>query len=320
MTLMQRILSPAPMVQLHLGVLLLGVSALFAKLIDLPALDIIAYRSLLTFFLLAVLLKLFKQPLTLRSLRDYKVALILGVLAAIHWLTYFMSVQMTSVSVGMITLFTYPVITVLIEPLFRKQLPKLQDLVISLIVLFGISLLFPGLWQAMPSVSEHYVLGIVLGLISALTFALRNIGIQHYFKGYSGMQGMFYQFAITALIFMPFVGAMPEEITTYDWQLLILCTVFFTAAPHVLFAGSIAKVSAKTASLVACLQPLYGTIWGLILLSEVPTLTTLLGGVIILCAALYETVKSSKKDKEKRPMEQSAPAKTLEQTEQTKVS
>lgn len=317
---MQRLLSPPPMVQLHLGVLLLGVSALFAKLIDLPALDIIAYRSLLTFFLLAVLLKLFKQPLTLRCLKDYKVALILGVLAAIHWLTYFMSVQMTSVSVGMITLFTYPVITVLVEPLFRKQLPKLQDLLISVIVLFGISLLFPGLWQAMPSVSEQYVLGIILGLVSALTFALRNIGIQHYFKGYSGMQGMFYQFAITALIFMPFVGAMPQQITTYDWHLLLLCTVFFTAAPHVLFAGSIAKVSAKTASLVACLQPLYGTVWGLILLSEVPTLTTLLGGVIILCAALYETLKSARQEKEKEPVKQDTPLNEAAQAQQTKAS
>ena len=187
------------MLQLHLGVLLLGVSALFAKLINLPALDIIAYRSLLTIFLLALLLKVFKQSIRLRSWRDYKVAGVLGVLAAIHWLTYFMSVQMTSVSVGMITLFTYPVMTVLLEPLYRKKLPHGRDLIISVIVLLAISLLFPGLWQGATDVSEQYIWGIVLGLISALTFALRNIGIQHYFTGYSGMQGMLYQFAITAI-------------------------------------------------------------------------------------------------------------------------
>ncbi len=147
------------MLQLHLGVLLLGVAALFAKLIDLPALDIIAYRSLLTMFILVTMLKVFKQPIRLRSGRDYKVAVILGVLAAIHWLTYFMSVQMTSVSVGMITLFTYPVMTILLEPLLRKQLPKGQDLLISLVVLFAISLLFPGFWQDTADVSEHIYLG-----------------------------------------------------------------------------------------------------------------------------------------------------------------
>ena len=285
------------MVQLHLGVMLLGMSGLFAKLIELPALDIIAYRSFLTAILLAVLLKLFKSPIRLRSWRDYKVALVLGVLAAIHWLTYFMSIQMTSVAVGMIALFTYPVITVLVEPLFRRQLPQIKDIGISLFVLFGISLLFPGLWDETPAMSEHYILGIVLGVISALTFALRNIGIQHYFSGYSGMHGMFYQFVVTSALFLPFVGVLPTGITGDDWQLLIICAIFFTAAPHVLFAGSISKVSAKTASLVACLQPLYGTFLGLVLLSEVPSMLTLLGGVIVLCAAIFETVKSSKKQK-----------------------
>jgi drug/metabolite transporter (DMT)-like permease len=287
------------MVQLHLGVMLLGVSGLFAKLIDLPALDIIAYRSFCTALLLFVLLKLFKQPVRLRSWRDYKVAIILGVLAAVHWLTYFMSIQMTSVAVGMIALFTYPVVTVLIEPLFRRQLPHLKDISISLIVLFGISLLFPGLWDEAPAMSEDYVLGIILGVVSAVTFALRNIGIQHYFSGYSGMHGMFYQFTVTAILFLPFVGTLPLEITSHDWQLLLICTVFFTAAPHVLFAGSISKVSAKTAGLVACLQPLYGTFLGLILLSEVPNTLTLIGGLIVLCAALFETLQSGKTLKDK---------------------
>lgn len=286
------------MLQLHLGVLLLGVAALFAKLIDLSALDIIAYRSLLTMLILIAMLKVFKQPIRLRSGRDYKVAVILGVLAAIHWLTYFMSVQMTSVSIGMITLFTYPVMTILLEPLLRKQLPKGQDILISLIVLFAISLLFPGFWQDATNVSEQYILGIVLGLVSALTFALRNIGIQHYFTGYSGMQGMFYQFAISAVLLVPFVDVLPTQVRVDDWNLLLICAAFFTAAPHVLFANSISKISAKTTGLVACLQPLYGTIWGLILLSEVPSISTLIGGAIIVSAALYETAKSTKRTAE----------------------
>jgi len=297
LSLKQHLLNPHPMLQLHLGVLLLGGSGVFAKLINLPALEIIAYRSFFTVFLLIFLLKLFKTSIRLRSWRDYKVALVLGVFAAIHWITYFMSIQMTSVAVGMIALFTYPVITVLLEPLLRKQLPHFKDILISLVVLFGISLLFPGLWQSAAEVSDDYMLGIGLGVISALTFALRNIGIQHYFQGYSGMQGMLYQFAVTSILLLPFVDVLPSEITTVDWQLLLICTAFFTAAPHVLFAGSITKISAKTAGLIAYLQPLYGTLLGLFLLSEVPNISTLLGGTIVLAAALYETVQSGKKAK-----------------------
>lgn len=297
MNIKQVLTQPHPMLQLHLGVLLLGVSGLFAKLIQLPALDIIAYRSLFTVILLFLILKFFKTPIRLRSWNDYKVAVILGVLAAIHWLTYFMSIQKTSVAVGMIALFTYPVITVLLEPLLRKQVPHIKDVLISLIVLFGISLLFPGLWQQSTELSNDYVFGVILGIISALAFALRNIGIQHYFKQYSGMQGMFYQFLVTAVLFMPFVDSQIYQLSMENIELLLLFTAFFSAAPHVLFASSISKVSAKTAGLIAYLQPLYGTLLGLLLLSEVPTVTTISGGCIILLAALYETMQSTKRAK-----------------------
>jgi drug/metabolite transporter (DMT)-like permease len=286
------------MLQLHLGVMLLGVAGLFAKFLDLPAVDIIAYRALCTSVVLFFLLKIFKSKVRLNSLKDYKIALALGVLAAVHWVTYFASIQFTSVAVGMITLFTYPVMTVLIEPLLRKQLPQLKDILISLFVLFGISLLFPGLWQETQALSSDYMLGIGLGLISALMFALRNIGIQHYFSSYSGMQGMFYQFTVTALLLLPFAGTPAAQLSFDELQLIFILSVFFSAAPHILFANSIKNVSAKTAGLVAYLQPLYGTILGLILLSEVPSITTLLGGAIVVFAALYETVQAGKKSKQ----------------------
>ncbi|PQJ55162.1 hypothetical protein BTO11_05115 [Psychrosphaera saromensis] len=285
------------MVKLHLGVMLLGVSGLFAKLIQLPALDIIAYRSLLTVVLLLAILVLSKSKIRLNSFKDYKIALILGLLAALHWVTYFTSIQMSSVAVGMITLFTYPVLTVLLEPLVRKKLPSVRDILISVVVTFGISMLFPSLWSSEIALTDDYLLGIVLGVVSALAMALRNIGIQHYFTEYSGTQSMFYQFLVTAIVLIPFVGNTPMDVSVDNWQLLILLTAFFSAAPHVLFASAIHKLSARTAGLIAYLQPLYGIALGFIILAEVPKLMTLLGGVIILSAAIYETYLSNKQAK-----------------------
>ena len=283
-----------PMLKLHLGVLLLGVSGLFAKLIQLPALDIIAYRSILTVILLFTIMHISKSKIRLNSFKDYKIALILGLLAAVHWFTYFTSIQMSSVAVGMITLFTYPVFTVLLEPLLRKQLPSLRDVFVSVVVSFGISMLFPTLWSSGITLTDDYLIGIVLGVISAITMALRNIGIQHYFKEYSGTQSMFYQFLVSALVLTPFIGTTPDNVTLDNWQLLILLTAFFSAAPHILFASAIHKLSAKTVGLIAYLQPLYGISLGFLILAEIPTLMTLLGGIIILSAAIYETYLSNK--------------------------
>lgn len=287
------------MLQLHLGVALLGFSGLFAKLIDLPALDIIAYRSLFTVALLFFILKLSRTPVLLRNAKDYTVATILGLLAGIHWVTYFVSIQKTSVAVGMITLFTYPVITVLIEPLIRKQLPNLKDIIISAIVLLAVSFLFPSIWMEGIEMSHDYLVGVILGLTSAVMFALRNIGIQHYFHHYKGTQGMFYQFLVSAVILLPFIDTAVADLNSEHIEKLLILTVFFSAAPHVLFANSISQISAKTAGLVACLQPLYGIALSFVLLSEVPQVLTLIGGAIIICAALYETSQAGKRNKSK---------------------
>ena len=291
--------------QLHLGVLLLGGAGLFAKLIDLPALDIIIYRSIFTAIFLFIVLKLTQASIKLNSKKDYYIVICLGVLAGIHWLTYFMSIQKTSIAVAMIALFTYPVFTVLLEPLFHKSRPKLKDLLVSLIVLFGISLLFPNLWQGndvnstggieSELLTNDYVLGLILGIVSALCFALRNIGISRYFNQYSGAQSMFYQLLVSGIIFLPFIGIAPEQLKFDDIELLVLLAICFTAAPHVLFANSLAKISAKTVGIISFLQPLFGTLFGIILLAEIPTLTTVIGGTIILIAALYESVTAYSK-------------------------
>lgn len=279
---------------LHGGVLLLGVSGLFAKLIELPALDIIAHRSLFTAIALALFLGVTSQRFRLNSGKDYLTVTVLGILAGLHWVTYFLSIQLTTVAVGMVSLFTYPVMIVLLEPLFRKQLPHKKDIGLSLVVLFGISLLMPNLWQSGQEVNEHFYWGIASGLFSALCFALRNIGIQHFFKGYSGTQSMFYQFLIAALLFLPLVQTSVTNIGWHNVQLLIVFAIFFSAMAHVMFTKAIGTVGAKTSGLVACLQPFYGTVLSLLILAEVPTLTTIIGGLIVVFAAVYETAQSGK--------------------------
>lgn len=282
------------MLQLHLGVALLGVSGLFAKLIDLSALDIIAYRSLFTAFGLGLFLWLTKQSLKLNNKKDYFVALLLGILAALHWLTYFLSIQYTTVAIGMISMFTYPVMVVIIEPLLYGRRPSTQDVALSFIVLFAITLLFPNLWSGSEPIEPDFLIGIGAGLFSGLCFALRNIGIQHHFKGYSGTQSMFYQFLITAIMFLPFTDTGLLALNLDTIQLLIVFAIFFSAMAHVLFASSINNTGAKTAGLVAYLQPLYGVLLSLLILSEVPSMMTIIGGIIIVSAAIFETTKGHK--------------------------
>ena len=75
---------------------------------------------------------------------------------------------------------------------------------------------------------------------------------------------------------------------------LALLGTFFTAVPHALIATSLQHLRAKTFSLVACMQPLYGVILAIIVLDEQPNWQTYVGGLLVISAALYETVNTQK--------------------------
>jgi len=278
------------LIYLHIAVLLFGGTALFAKLIGLNALDITAYRAAIAGLAICVLLTLQKKPIKLHRAKDYVIAILLGVAVGIHWVTYFAGMQLAGITVGMLAFFTYPVITVFLEPLFNKSKPKTKDIISAVVVIFGIYLLIPNV-----NLGDDITLGVLTGVVSALFFALRNITHKRYFSEYGGPQTMFYQTLVASLMLCAFIEVPITEINDTDLILLLIAGVVFTAMPHSLFAASLKHLSAATAGLISCLQPLYGTILAIIILHERPSVMTLIGGALIVSAACFETWSISRK-------------------------
>ena len=275
---------------LHIAVLLFGGTALFAKLINLNALDITVYRAAIAGIALLLLLLIQKKNIKLHTRKDYLIALFLGATVGIHWVTYFAGMQMAGVAVGMIAFFTYPVITVFIEPFFHGNKPKLKDLLSAAVVMLGIYLLIPD-----ADFGNDVTLGVLTGIVSAFFFAFRNIIHKRYFSQYSGPQTMFYQTIVASLLLCAFIEVPVMQVSHYDLGLLIVAGVIFTATPHSLFAASLQYLSAATAGLISCLQPLYGTFLAFLLLHEQPSLLTLVGGALVISAAFYETWSVTRK-------------------------
>ena len=278
------------LIYLHIAVLLFGGTALFAKLIGLNALDITAYRAAIAGLAICVLLTLQKKPIKLHRAKDYVIAILLGVAVGIHWVTYFAGMQLAGITVGMLAFFTYPVITVFLEPLFNKSKPKAKDIISAVVVIIGIYLLIPNV-----NLGDDITLGVVTGVVSALFFALRNITHKRYFSEYGGPQTMFYQTLVASLMLCAFIEVPITQINDTDLILLLIAGVVFTAMPHSLFAASLKHLSAATAGLISCLQPLYGTILAIIILHERPSVMTLIGGALIVSAACFETWSISRK-------------------------
>jgi len=274
----------------HSAVFLFGLTALFSKLIALTALEITLLRSLFAMLALWAVMRLQREPLGLQTSRDYFIVLLLGVLLAGHWVTYFHAMQVSSIAVGVIALYTFPVMTVLLEPLFHGERAHFFDILSALAVLFGIYLLVPEF-----SMDDTTTQGVMWGILSALLFSLRNIIQGRYFSAYSAKHALFYQILITIVVLFPFGVQVVPEVNMLQWSQILLLGVVFTALPHTLFAFSLLHFKAKTASLVACLQVVYATLFAALVLGELPAMTTVTGGVIVVGAAVFETYMAGRR-------------------------
>ncbi len=277
----------------HAAVLIFGFTALFSKLLSLPALDITFYRSIVAFIVIAIYVAYRKQSFQLANTKDYLMAALLGTLLAIHWVTYFHAMQVSSVAVGVIALYTYPVITVFLEPLFHGEKPHIADIVSSFAVLFGIYLIVPDF-----SFDNSIALGVAYGVFSALMMSLRNIMQRRYFSAYSAGQALLYQSAMVALVLFAFMDIdQMFDINSVDnkqWALLVLLGIVFTALPHTLFAHGLIHLKAKTASLIACVQVVYAAIFAALILGELISLNVIIGGLIVVSAAMFESLPKKK--------------------------
>ena len=269
---------------LHIAVLLFGGTALFSKLIDLSALDITVYRTAVAFVALILLLTLQRKKIALQTSKDYLIAILLGVVVGLHWVTYFAGMQMAGIAIGIIAFFTYPVITVFLEPFFTQKQLKRKDIICAVVVLTGIYLLIPE-----ASLGNQVTLGIITGVSSGALFSLRNLLQKRYFSHYGGPQTMLYQTLVASLMLCAFVTVPPSALSQSHLGLILLAGIVFTALPHALFASSLRHLSATTAGLISCLQPLYATLLAFMLLAEKPSIVTFIGGLLVVSTAFFET-------------------------------
>lgn len=281
--------SKRALIELNIAVLLSALTALFAKIIDLPVNQIILGRSLVAIVALYFFIRLQGGNLRLDSWKSLWFLLGSGFLLGLHWLTYFHSIQLSTVAIGMVSLYTYPVITIILEPFFDRQRHQLTDVFVGFVVFAGVCLMTPE-WK----LSNQTSLGIFWGVLSALIYSVRNILVRRYVQSIPGTHVMFFQILATILMLLPFMSLNAAQFDPGQIGNLIVLGSVFTALHHTLFARCLKQLKVKTASVIATIQPVLGTAlaWGI--LFERPDVRTVLGGLLVLCAAGWETARHAR--------------------------
>ncbi len=273
--------------QLSGAVLLSSLTALFAKLIPLPVVQIIFWRSVVAALAIWLFLRTTRGVIQLASWREYLFFLGSGSLLAVHWLTYFHSIQLSTVAIGIIALYTHPVITIVLEPFFDKARHRGSDICVGMVVFGGVFLMAPAF-----ELSNSTTRGICWGVLSALVYSIRNIIIRKHVRKYPAPTVMLYQVIASVIVLLPFMISRFEVYPGKIVGQLILLGVVFTAIHHTLFVAVLKHFSVKTASVIASVQPALAAVFAWLILDEIPGLRVVIGGLIVISAAAFETSRN----------------------------
>jgi len=272
--------------EIHLAVLFFGLAGLFGKLVALPSIIIVLGRVFFATIFLSLVLIYLKQGIRLRQKQDYFFMALMGGILAVHWVTFFQAIQVSTVAIGLLTFSTFPVFVTFLEPIFFRERLEFKDILIAFITVVGVALVIEDF-----EIRNSMTRGALWGIASGFTFALLSIMNRNYVKSYSSIIVAFYQDFIATIVLLPFLFLSVPVFRLTDILLLAILGVVFTGLAHTLFIKGLTSVKAQTASIIACLEPVYGIIAAILLLGAIPNLRIILGGVIILGAAFYSTVK-----------------------------
>jgi len=275
--------------ELVLATLFISTSGALGKFIDMPPPVTVWWRAFLAAIFIYVFIRFKKISLRIDSKRDLVTFILSALFMGIHWITYFYALKFSNVALGMLSLFTYPVITALLEPLFFKVKLNPIHILLGVVVLIGIYVLAPDF-----DLQSAQVKGVLLGVISALFYSLRLLLLKKYTDKYHGSMLMFYQISIVSVVMLPVIFMMDTSGIQTQFTAVLLLALLTTAIGHTLFLQSLKYFSVGTASIISSIQPIFGIIIAYIFLNEIPTWNTFWGGALILSTVVIESIRSQK--------------------------
>lgn len=270
---------------LHIAVMMFSIAGVIGQFVEVSSVMVAMGRVICSSILLFVIALVKKDSLKLDSKKDYIAIMLTGAVLAIHWTTFFQSIQVSSVAIGTITFSTFPLFLTFIEPIVFRERIRAKSVVSAVILLIGVAITIPEF-----SLENQVTIGIIWGMISSLTYAIITLANRYFSRKYEGRIVSFYEQGTAAIVLLPAIFLMPTQWRVHDVVGVAIIGCICTAFAYSLYVSAQKKVKAQTAGIISGMETVYGIIYALIFLGEMPTARELLGGVIILGVALITSL------------------------------
>ena len=271
---------------LHIAVMLFSISGVVGQFVEIPSVLVAMGRVICSSIILFTIAKVKKSNLALDSKKDYLLIIGAGMVLAAHWTTFFQSIQVSTVAIGTITFSTFPLFLTFIEPIVFHEKLKLKSVISAVILLIGVLITIPEF-----SMENQVTIGIIWGMISSFTYAIITLANRYFSKKYEGRIVCLYEQGTAAIVLLPAAFLVDATWRVQDIAGVAIIGCVCTAFAYSLYVSAQKGVRAQTAGIISGMETVYGIIYALILLKEVPSVRELVGGVVILGVALFASLE-----------------------------
>ncbi len=270
---------------LHITVLIFGLTGILGKLITIDSYLLVWYRLGIALLALAIYFLVTKFSIKITKKQLFK-TLGIGIIIAIHWVTFFESIKQSNVSVALVCFSSSTLFTSLIEPIYFKRKIKAYELIFGLVIIIGLYFIF--------SFEFKYLTGMVLSVISAALASWFTVLNGIMIKEAKAKTISFYElFGAFILLSGYMLYTTKGEISLFvisldDLQWLVILGVLCTAIAFIVSVEVMKQISPYTVTISVNLEPIYSIILALIIWPQSETMSYgFYLGTIIVIATIF---------------------------------
>jgi drug/metabolite transporter (DMT)-like permease len=289
-------MSDKPTINPHLailaGVLAVSFSSLFVRLSTAPPLITASYRLLLTFLMVApyTLVKHRRELFAVKP-GELLLAALSGFFLALHFATWFTSLQYTSIASSVVIVTLQPVFVVIGSWIFFRERISRLAAIGGLLALSGSFIIGAGDFK----VGMDAFYGDLLALLAAVFVSGYMIVGRKMRANVPLSAYTFIVYGSSAAVLVLISLCSSKSFAPYpatDWLLFFALAFVCTIGGHTIFNWVIRYVSASTVAVCILGESLGAILWGAVFLREYPGWRQIIGGSVIF-AGLYLFTRSS---------------------------
>ncbi len=282
-----------PNLALSISIVAVSTASILIKMSGAPPLTIATYRL---FFATLILLPFFVKRggykrLVSSNPKDVLILVVVGVVLAIHFATWITSLGLTSVASSVLFVHIDPIFVALVSHFYLNERIQTGTII-------GIGLSFIGatiLAYGDASISNANLLGDLLALIGALMlgiYILAGRRLRQNLDLVSYVTPVYASSAITLMIASLVSGTSLWPYPLREMLLFFVIALIPMIFGHTVYNWTLKWLSAPLVSISLLGEPVGATILAYVLLNEVPTQLTMIGGILVLLG-IYQCTRSS---------------------------